>query len=65
MPVRDVTDIRPERIDAPEAEERHTVLAIVAWIFVIALVISYTGYCFFTTTEMINRTSDKFGISPP
>jgi hypothetical protein len=65
MPARDVTDIRPERIDAPEAEERHTVLAIVAWIFVIALVISYTGYCFFTTTEKINRTSDRLGISPP
>ena len=65
MPARDVTDIRPERIDAPEAEERHTVLAIVAWIFVIALVIDYTGYCFFTTTEKINRTSDRLGISPP
>jgi hypothetical protein len=65
MPARDVTDIRPERIDAPEAEERHTVFAIIAWILVIALVISYAGYCFFTTTEMINKTSDKFGISPP
>ena len=65
MTARDVTDIRPERIDAPEAEERHTVFAIIAWILVIALVISYAGYCFFTTTEMINRTSDKFGISPP
>jgi hypothetical protein len=32
---------------------------------VIALLISYTGYCFFTTTEMINKTSDRLGISPP
>jgi hypothetical protein len=51
MPARDVTDIRPERIDAPEAEERYTVFVIIAWIFVIALVISYAGYCFFTTTK--------------
>ena len=65
MPARDVTNIRPERIDAPEAKERNTVFAIIAGIFMIALVISYAGYCFYTTAEKINKTSDKFGIDLP
>jgi hypothetical protein len=65
VPARDVTNIRPERIDAPEAKERNTVFAVIAGIFLIALVIGYAGYCFYATAEKINQTSDKFGIELP
>ena len=65
MPARDVTNIRPERIDAPEAKERNTVFAIIAGIFMIALVIGYAGYCFYATAEKINQTSEKFGVDLP
>jgi hypothetical protein len=65
VPARDVTNIRPERIDAPEAKERNTVFAIIAGIFMIALVIGYAGYCFYATAEKINQTSEKFGIELP
>jgi hypothetical protein len=63
MPARDLTNIRPERIDATEG--RNTVFAMIAGIFVMALVISYAGYCFYTTAEKINKTTDKFGIDLP
>ena len=65
MPARDVTNIRLERIDAPEAKERNTVFAIIAGIFMIALVIGYAGYCFYATAEKINQTSEKFGVDLP
>jgi hypothetical protein len=38
------------------------VLLIIAGIFLIALVISYAGYCFYATAEKIG-TSDRLGIS--
>jgi hypothetical protein len=59
MPGRDVTNISPERIDAPQADERNTVLVIIAGIFLIAFVISYAGYCFYATAEKIKETSDR------
>jgi hypothetical protein len=62
MPGRDVTNISPERIDAPQADERNTVLVIIAGIFLIAFVISYAGYCFYATAEKI-ETSDRLGIN--
>jgi hypothetical protein len=61
MSRRDVTNISPERIDAPH--ERNTVLVIIAGIFLIALVISYAEYCFYATAEMIKETSDRRGIN--
>lgn len=60
---RDVTNISPERIDAPQANERNTVLVIIAGIFLIALVISYAEYCFYATAEMIKATSDRRRIN--
>jgi hypothetical protein len=41
------------------------VFAMIAGIFVTALVISYAGYCFYTTAEKIDKTTDKFGIDLP
>jgi hypothetical protein len=63
MPGRDVTNISPERIDAPQADERNTVLVIIARIFLIALAISYAGYCFYVTADEIKETSDRLGIN--
>ena len=63
MSRRDVTNISPERIDAPQANERNTVLVIIAGIFLIALVISYAEYCFYATAEMIKATSDRRRIN--
>jgi hypothetical protein len=65
MPTRDVTNIRLERIDSPEPEERNTVFTTIAGIFVIAMVITYAGYCFYTTAEKINKSADKFEIDRP
>jgi hypothetical protein len=59
VPGKDVTNIRPERIDAPQADELNTVLVIIVGIFMIALVISYAGYCFYATAEKIKETSDR------
>jgi hypothetical protein len=63
IPGRDLTNISPERIDAPQADERNTVLLIIAGIFLIALVISYAEYCFYATAEMIKATSERRGIN--
>jgi hypothetical protein len=63
IPGRDLTNISPERIDAPQADERNTVLVIIAGIFLIALVISYAEYCFYATAEMIKATSERRGIN--
>jgi hypothetical protein len=60
---RDVTNISPEHIDAPRADERKTVLVVVAGIFLIALVINYAGYCFYATAEKIKETSERGGIN--
>jgi hypothetical protein len=60
---RDVTIISPESIDAPQANERNTVLVIIAGICLSALVISYVGYCFYETSEKIKETSDRLGIN--
>jgi hypothetical protein len=58
-----VTNISPERIGSPQADERNTVLVIIAAIFLIALVISYAEYCFYATDEKIKATSDRRGIN--
>jgi hypothetical protein len=58
-----VTIISPELIDAPQANERNTVLVIIAGICLSALVIGYVGYCFYETAEKIKETSDRFGIN--
>jgi hypothetical protein len=63
IPGRDVTIIIPERIDAPQANERNTVLVIIAGILLSALVIGYVGYCFYATAEKIRETSDRLGIN--
>jgi hypothetical protein len=63
IPGRDVTIISPELIDAPQANERNTVLVIIAGICLSALVIGYVGYCFYETAEKIKETSDRFGIN--
>jgi hypothetical protein len=63
LPGQDVTIIGPERIDAPQADERNTVLVIMAGIFLIALVINYAGYCFYETAERIKETSDRRGTN--
>jgi hypothetical protein len=65
MPGRDLTDIRPERIDASYVEERNFAFPIIAGIVAIALVVGYAGYCFHTTTEMIKKTYEKPGIDLP
>jgi hypothetical protein len=59
-----VTNISPERIDAPQANERNAVLVIIAGIFLIALVISYAEHCVYATAEKIKETSDRRGINP-
>lgn len=61
----DLTDIRLERIGPSYAEERNIALPIIAAIVAIALVVSYAGYCFHTTAEMIKRTHEKLGIDLP
>jgi hypothetical protein len=63
IPGRDVTIISPESIDSPQANERNTVLIIIAGICLSALVISYVGYCFYETSEKIRQTSDRLGIN--
>ena len=63
IPGQDVTNIGPERIGSPQADERNTVLVIIAAIFLIALVISYAEYCFYATDEKIKATSDRRGIN--
>jgi hypothetical protein len=63
IPGRDVTSISPELINAPQANERSTVLVIIAGICLSALVISYVGYCFYATAERIKETSDRLGIN--
>jgi hypothetical protein len=62
MPGRDLTDIRPERIDASYVEERNFAFPIIAGIVALALVVGYVGYCFHTTNEMIKKTHEKPGI---
>ena len=63
IPRQDVTNISPERIDAPQVDERNTVLVIIAGIFLVALVISYAEYCFYATAEKIKATSERRGIN--
>ena len=68
MPGRDLTDIRTERIGASHVEERNIAFPIIAGIVGFALVVSYAGYCFHTTTEMIKpykKTYEKLGINLP
>jgi hypothetical protein len=59
MPGQDLTDIRPQRIDASYVEERNFAFPIIAGIVALALVVGYAGYCFHTTTEMIKKTHEK------
>jgi hypothetical protein len=65
MAEQDLTDIRPERIGPSYAEERNIALPIIAAIVAIALVVSYAGYCFYATAELIKKTHEKLGIDLP
>jgi hypothetical protein len=64
MTEQDLTDIRPERI-GPYVEERNIAFPIITAIVAIALVVSYAGYCFYTTDELIKKTHEKLGFDLP
>jgi hypothetical protein len=65
IPAGHVTDIRPDRMGASHSGTTKAAFLIIAEIVVIALVIGYAGYCFYTTAEKINKTRDKFRIGLP
>jgi hypothetical protein len=65
MAEQDLTDIRPERIDPSYVEERNIALPIIAAIVAMTLVVSYAGYCFYATGELIKKTNEKLRIDLP